>query len=396
MTSERHLLWIIDGDEGYGVRRATLGLATCLCKLGFTFTFVATRTGPFLDELRSAGYTVVSLGRERVRGLEQRGFAYLVALAHLVTDSFSTGLRLLQEVRRQRPRWIHVHANRHLLAAALAGRSTGTPVFWHLHNSIRAKLPWGLQAASYRSICRLCRVVPIANSRHTATTLTRQPSRVQVVHPGVDSSHFSPDAAFPHLHHHVLGLDPNVPTLLIAARVVPDKAQDRVVDAVIALLSSGMQLSLLIVGGPVTSPYYHSLLRKVRTAGVDHFIRFLGPTHDPRPYYRLSDFVVNSRLGAEPYGLTIVEAMLMQRPVLAYAAGGPSETIEDGRTGWLIQSPSVTAYQEGINRALAARSEWAEMGCYARDRALRLFSLQESARAYAAILEQAPPRRARP
>ena len=105
---------------------------------------------------------------------------------------------------------------------------------------------------------------------------------------------------------------------------------------------------------------------------------------------------MNSRLGAEPYGLTIVEAMLMQRPVLAYATGGPSETIEDERTGWLIQSPSVTAYQEGIKRALAARSEWAEMGCYARDRALRLFSLQESARAYAAILEQAPRRRARP
>ncbi len=42
----------------------------------------------------------------------------------------------------------------------------------------------------------------------------------------------------------------------------------------------------------------------------------------------------------EPFGLVPVESMACGTPVLTYRKQGPGETVLDGRTGWLVDSPS--------------------------------------------------------
>jgi glycosyltransferase involved in cell wall biosynthesis len=48
------------------------------------------------------------------------------------------------------------------------------------------------------------------------------------------------------------------------------------------------------------------------------------------------DLVTHTSTAPEPFGRVIVEAMLCGTPVIAAGAGGATELIEHGKTGWLI------------------------------------------------------------
>jgi len=56
--------------------------------------------------------------------------------------------------------------------------------------------------------------------------------------------------------------------------------------------------------------------------------------------------IVNSR--REPFGLTIVEAMLSATPVLAAAVDGIPEIVRHGESGWLIESGDRRSLAEAM------------------------------------------------
>ncbi|MFK8183573.1 MAG: glycosyltransferase family 4 protein [Phormidesmis sp.] len=50
----------------------------------------------------------------------------------------------------------------------------------------------------------------------------------------------------------------------------------------------------------------------------------------------------------EAFGIVAIEALACGVPVIAYARGGPTEIIQDGKTGWLVQPDSVDGLCEAI------------------------------------------------
>lgn len=60
--------------------------------------------------------------------------------------------------------------------------------------------------------------------------------------------------------------------------------------------------------------------------------------------------------------MTIPEAMLSQRPVLATAVGGAEDWLRDGETGFLCPAPTVPLLTATLARALAAHSGWLGIG----------------------------------
>ncbi|MBK1877938.1 glycosyltransferase family 4 protein [Pelagicoccus mobilis] len=380
-------LWLIRGDEGYGFRKANLGLIQQLRERSVDIGFVAIRPGVFAEEVAAAGYPLWYLERfEGDKEITKRGWRFLLGSLRLFSSAFVNRHALREAIRSFQPDWLHVSINGLLVMCGLGARWWKVPGYWHIHNTISSKLPFEMQALGYQALCRMLRVNPIANSRHTADSLGGSLCPAGVCYPGSDEDVYSLEAEFKKVSYIDLDVNPTLPSFLIAARMVPEKAQDRLVEAAIELYEAGKKFSLILVGGPLDSRYAKRVQARVLNAKVDHLIKVLGSVKDTRPYIEFADVVINSRVDAEPFGLSVVEAMLMERPVLAFELGGPSETVLDGETGWLIDTPSVEGYRKGLIRVLEDRESWNSMGKAARRVASQRFSLQATTESYLDIV----------
>ena len=98
------------------------------------------------------------------------------------------------------------------------------------------------------------------------------------------------------------------------------------------------------------SDYVTQLHQQVTELGLEDRVEFLGFRSDVIPLMAACDLAAHTSTSPEPFGRTIVEAMLCGCPVVAAAAGGAIELIEDSTTGWLLPP--------GDERALAEAIEW--------------------------------------
>lgn len=70
--------------------------------------------------------------------------------------------------------------------------------------------------------------------------------------------------------------------------------------------------------------------------------------------------ILPSRAEGQP--LVVTEAMLCGRPVIALPAGGTGEIVEDGKSGFIGDGPSVEALDKVLERAWKERNQWEQMG----------------------------------
>jgi glycosyltransferase involved in cell wall biosynthesis len=82
--------------------------------------------------------------------------------------------------------------------------------------------------------------------------------------------------------------------------------------------------------------YVQQLHQQVAELGLNDRVKFLGFRRDIPQLMAACDLVTHTSTAPEPFGRVIVEAMLCQTPVIATAAGGAIELVNDGQTGWLV------------------------------------------------------------
>jgi len=183
-----------------------------------------------------------------------------------------------------------------------------------------------------------------------------------------------------------LGLRPELSTIGLVARLDFNKGQDLLIDA-IALVPETVQA--LIVGGPGDLRYADKLARQIVRKGLESRVRLTGLTPNPEMFYPAIDLAVNLRRDVEPFGLSVVEAMLCAKPVVAADEGGPSDIIGTNDVGWLIEQPlTVSRVVAALDSALVARNRWSEMGAIGRTLALERYSAGAVAKNYLAQLSK--------
>jgi glycosyltransferase involved in cell wall biosynthesis len=386
--TSRRIAWVCTGVEVYGIRQAVLNLAGGLRSRGWKPRIITLAHGPFADECDELGFENITIGLEPPPKLSGG-----------LTDRVRTGLELLRyrkkavreitrALGREKPDAIHFLMPNLVPLAGLLGKTLRRPCFWEMPNYVGDGYPMDANKRILRWMCARYNIQPLSNSAFTASTLGEGKVSPIVFHLGVDEERFDPDRVIPFTRAEI-GIDEHAVVLGVFARICPSKGQHLVLEAMARVqkeLGADTELHLALFGGPTAGADALRLTEMAEQAGLPHRLHLLGQVPDPERYYSIVDIAINARVDPEPFGLSVVEAMMMRTPVLVHASGGPAETVTDGKTGWHVPAPTAEAFARGIRRALDDRSRWAEMGHAARTDALTRFSLESMTGRYERIV----------
>jgi glycosyltransferase involved in cell wall biosynthesis len=91
----------------------------------------------------------------------------------------------------------------------------------------------------------------------------------------------------------------------------------------------------------------------------------------------------------EIFGLCIIEAMACGTPCVATDCIGPSEIIEDGRTGYLVRQHDRPALRDRLLQLASAPERALELGRAAREAAVERYELRRVAKQWESVLDDA-------
>jgi hypothetical protein len=389
MLRQPTIAWLIEGREIYGVRRAIMSLACGVQRAGATPIIVSLNPGECVDACQHAGLQTIVLGLGRFRSIHQHAtvLGRIRALAAIAGYQPEVRRHLMSCLRDIGAQALHTFNFGLLAAAGRAADQAGIPCFWEMASCLGENYPLDINRRVYRWLLKSYRIMPLANSQYTARTLGATDRPTTVLYLGVDSQMFRPDRADA-VRRAELGIAPDATVMMIVSRLDASKGHDRALEAMLSLGQSFGRLELVLLGGPLEGSYAARLRQIAHQAGADERLHLVGLVPDPERYYALADLTINSRVDAEPYGLSVVESMMTGRPVLAHALGGPSETVVDGVTGWHYSMPAVKDIAAGLRRALQDRPRWPEMNRAAQRHALAEFSVEVHVAKYLAIVQE--------
>jgi glycosyltransferase involved in cell wall biosynthesis len=158
------------------------------------------------------------------------------------------------------------------------------------------------------------------------------------------------------------------------------KGHDDFLQAMAEVIQSQPNAKALIVGASDSMPrnqaYHQRLQQLVTDLKLSDHIIFTGFRTDIPCVMAASDVVVHSASEPEPFGRVIVEAMAAGRPVVATAAGGVLDIVEDQVTGLLVPPKNAALMAKAIQQLLENPEQAGKLGQRAQQHAKERFSVK--------------------
>lgn len=284
-----------------------------------------------LARLGDAGTGDCADARARTVGLAGRVAAAVPAIV-------AYRRRLADTIAAIAPDVIHTNGLKmHLLGiwAAAFGKLRPIPVLWHLHDFVGTRPLMGPLLRAHARRCAAAVAVSQSVAAEVRAALGRRPP-IFTVYNALDLARFAPAGPLLDLDR-LAGMPPlgegGVRVGLVAT-MARWKGHETFLRA-IAALPGAAPVRGYVIGGPLyqtaDSQFTIAELRAAATRmGLDGRVGFTGFVGDVAPAMRSLDIVVHASTQPEPFGLVIAEAMACGRAVIASAAGGAAEIIEDG------------------------------------------------------------------
>lgn len=183
-----------------------------------------------------------------------------------------------------------------------------------------------------------------------------------------------------------LGLAPGARVVASVSVSAGRKGQADLIEHLPRALARAADLVLLLVGADEEGAGVR-LEARARALGCERAVRRLGWQADVLAVLAACDALVHAA-AAEAFGRTILEAMVMGLPVVAYRSGGTVDQVVDGETGILVAPGDAAALLERLGDLLAAPERARAMGERGRMRALDLFRPERTVAAYHALYDE--------
>jgi glycosyltransferase involved in cell wall biosynthesis len=327
-----------------GAERAFASLARNLPSFGLDPVVALLEPGPLEDWLGDH-YELIDARPERPLRLDQtaRTVRRLARLAR------ASGARAILSSKTRG----HLYGGPAALAARL-------PAIWWSHEMpprgllYRRREPWRSYGVEEPARGIPAAAVVVGNERVAERQRRRTPHReITTIRPGLPVAEVAARRGEGRELRRRLGLE-GVPLVGIVARLDRVKGHGLFLEAAARVASVRPDVRFPVVGGEsmaVDCGYADELRGRAAALGLGDSVLFTGHADDAIPWLDALDVAVISSV-SEAGPLVLGEAMALGRPVVATAAPGAGDVIEDGHTGLLVPPGDPAAMAGAILRVL--------------------------------------------
>ncbi|MBE2183141.1 MAG: glycosyltransferase family 4 protein [Anaerolineae bacterium] len=218
------------------------------------------------------------------------------------------------------------------------------------------------------------------------------PEQLPVLPLGVNTRRFKPDNDGAALRKE-LNISSDVPLVALIARFQDVKGHDIFQDMARRVAAEIPEARFIVAGDNVhgvsaDDAYKARILRRWKDDPLlSQVIQYIGFREDAEQVIAAAD-VIACTSHFESYGMVNLEAMASGKPVVSTRRGGPSETILEGVTGYLIDSGDTAQFATHVIALLRDPALRQQMGEAGRARVLSQFSAEQMAAQFMAALDR--------
>ena len=334
------VLQVLPALDSGGVERGTLEIGAALLANGHRST-VLSNGGRLVPELTAAGSRHITLPVHRK---SLRSLALLPKLRALLSEGFD-----IVHVRSRMPAWL-VYLAWRSLPEAHRPRLVTTVHGLYSVNAYSAVMTRGERVIA---ISRCVRSYILDNYPSI------DPNKITLIHRGVDPEEFPRDYVPSNAWREAFYADhPELvdrPRIALPARITRWKGHATFVELLARLNRDSERpvMGVLIGDAPGKHARFRDeLVQQATQLGITDRLVFLGHRSDMRDVLSQCQVTFNLSTHPEPFGRTMIEAMSMGVPVVAWNYGGAAESVAELFPEGLVEPGNLDALEATTRRVL--------------------------------------------
>jgi glycosyltransferase involved in cell wall biosynthesis len=316
-------------------------------RVQFSFVTFGPRAG-FVEELERRGVSTYALS-----AMNRRGYPYAAR-------------QLWKIIKHEDPHIVHTHLFEPTLIGLIVSQLSGRKVIVTRHHSDALyQIPSRLKRRFYLQLEKyINRYVDhiIAPSQMVRNILVKEEGvaaeKVSLIPYGQTTERFEAITAEEISRVRSELQMGNQLTLVCTARLYQQKGHAYLFEALAPLVHSGLKTTLYLVG---TGEYRPQLEKLSRELGLQEQVRFLGWRDDALAIMAAADIVVHPSC-EDALSSAVIEALMLERPIIATDISGVCDSLDDGRFGIIVPPADARALGAALENVIADREK-------ARDRA---------------------------
>jgi len=215
----------------------------------------------------------------------------------------------------------------------------------------------------------------IVNSRNTkslAISAKINPNRITIIHPGVQTNIILSN----HINiRKIYNIDEG-PTLLSVGRITPRKGIANFIEKSLpSIKEKVVNVKLIIIGDEAKdavnfdSKELNKISNAIEKHNLSNNVIFLGKVSDDilHQFFSIADVLIFPLVpvngDVEGFGMVAIEAASFGVPTIAFNEGGVNDAINDGVSGYLIQSQDYNSFTKKVIEVLMQKDKFNKEEC---------------------------------